>query len=59
MIAERLGEAVHVRDRFHVMQKFGKAIDEIRAEEARKLQRDGYEPVLEAFEVVPPEAPED
>jgi transposase len=46
VIAERLGVAVHVLDRFHVMQKFGKAIDEIGAEEAKRLQRDGYEPVL-------------
>jgi transposase len=46
VIAERLGEAVHVLDRFHVMQKFGKALDEIRAEEAKRLERDGYEPVL-------------
>ena len=46
VIAERLGKAVHVLDRFHVMQKFGKALDEIRAEEAKRLQRDGYEPVL-------------
>lgn len=46
VIAERLSQAVHVLDRFHVMQKFGKAIDEIRAEEARRLKRDGYEPVL-------------
>ena len=46
VIAERLGEAVHVLDRFHVMQKFGKVLDEIRAEEAKRLQRDGYEPVL-------------
>jgi transposase len=46
VIAERLGEAVHVLDRFHVMQKFGKALDEIRAEEAKRLQHDGYEPVL-------------
>ena len=30
VIAERLGEAVHVLDRFHIMQKFGKAIDEVR-----------------------------
>jgi transposase len=46
VIAERLGKAVHVLDRFHVMQKFGKALDEVRAEEAKRLQRDGYEPVL-------------
>jgi transposase len=46
VIAERLGGAVHVLDRFHIMQKFGKALDEIRAEEAKRLRRDGYEPVL-------------
>ena len=46
VIAERLGQAVHVLDRFHVMQKFGKALDEIRAEEVKRLKRDGYEPVL-------------
>lgn len=46
VIAEKLGKAVHVLDRFHVMQQFGKAIDEIRAEEAKQLVRDGYQPVL-------------
>jgi transposase len=46
VIAEKLGNATHVLDRFHVMQKFGKALDEIRAEESKRLQRDGYEPVL-------------
>jgi transposase len=46
VIAEKLSTAVHVLDRFHVMQKFGKALDEIRAEESKRLQRDGYEPVL-------------
>jgi len=46
VIAEKLDKAIHVLDRFHVMQKFGKAVDEIRAEESKRLQRDGYEPVL-------------
>ena len=46
VIAEKLGAAVHVLYRFHVMQKFGKAIDEIRAEESKRLKHDGYEPVL-------------
>jgi transposase len=46
VIAEKLGQAVHVLDRFHVMQQFGKALDEVRAEEAKRLVRDGYEPVL-------------
>ena len=28
------------------MQKFNKALDEVRAEEAKQLERDGFEPVL-------------
>ncbi len=31
VIAEKLGQALHVLDRFHVMQQFGKALDELRA----------------------------
>ena len=46
VIGEQLSTAVHVLDRFHIMQKFGKALDEIRAEESKRLKRDGYEPVL-------------
>jgi transposase len=46
VIAEKLEQAVHVLDRFHVMQQFGKALDEVRAEESKRLVRDGYEPVL-------------
>ena len=46
VIRERMGQAIHVLDRFHIMQQFGKALDEIRAEEAKRLKRDGYEPVL-------------
>ena len=46
VIAEQLTTAVHILDRFHIMQKFGKALDEIRAEESARLKRDGYEPVL-------------
>jgi transposase len=46
VIAECAGQAVHVLDRYHVMAKMNKAIDEVRAEEAKRLQRDGYEPVL-------------
>ena len=46
VIAERAGQAVHVLDRFHIMSHFGKAIDKVRAEEARKLQAQGKAPVL-------------
>ena len=43
---KRLPDAIHILDRFHVMQKFGKAIDKIRAEEARRLKKEGRPPVL-------------
>ncbi len=46
VIAEKAGGAIHVLDRFHIMAKMNKAIDEVRADEARRLKRDGYEPVL-------------
>lgn len=46
VIAEQLSEAVHVLDRFHIMKKMGEAIDEVRRGEARRLEKDGYEPVL-------------
>lgn len=46
VVAEFAGQAVHVLDRFHLMTRFSKAIDEIRADESRRLKQDGYEPVL-------------
>ncbi len=46
VLAQEVSGAVHVLDRFHIMQAMNKAIDEVRAEEARRLKRDGYEPVL-------------
>lgn len=45
-IRERASDAVHVLDRYHLMAKLNRAIDEIRAAEARQLKADGYEPVL-------------
>jgi transposase len=46
VLAQEVSAAIHVLDRFHIMQAMNKAIDEVRAEEARQLKRDGYEPVL-------------
>lgn len=46
IIAKRASAAVHVLDRFHIMSHFSKAIDEVRAEEVRKLKQAGREPVL-------------
>ncbi|MCD4727018.1 MAG: transposase, partial [Pirellulales bacterium] len=46
VIAKKAGQAIHVLDRFHIMAKMNKAIDEVRAAETQRLKRDGYEPVL-------------
>ena len=46
VIARRIPQALHVLDRFHIVAKLSKAIDEVRAKEAKRLQAAGYEPVL-------------
>ena len=46
VIAKKASQAVHVLDRYHVMAKMNKAIDEVRAQEAKVMAQDGYEPVL-------------
>jgi transposase len=46
VIAERCGDAVHILDRFHVMQKFNQRLNDVRAAEAKQMQAEGYEPVL-------------
>ena len=46
VIAKKAGHAIHILDRFHIMAQMNKAIDKVRAEETRKLKREGYEPVL-------------
>ena len=46
VIAEQVKKAVHVLDRFHIMKKMNEAIDDVRRAEAKRLEQDGYEPVL-------------
>lgn len=46
VIKEKTPEAINVLDKFHVMQKFSKALDKIRAEETKRLKAEGKEPVL-------------
>lgn len=46
VIARKAGQALHVLDRFHVMQHLNKAVDEVRAQEARALKTQGREAVL-------------
>ena len=46
VIHDRCSQAIHILDRFHIVAKMNTALDQVRAGEARRLARDGYEPVL-------------
>ena len=46
VIQKKASHAIHILDRFHVMQRVGKAINDVRAAEVKQLKADGYEPVL-------------
>jgi transposase len=46
VIAKKAGTAIHVLDRYHVMAKMNKAIDAVRAQEVKRLKREGKDPVL-------------
>ena len=46
VIAKKASQATHILDRYHIVAKLNKALDDIRAAEAKQLARDGYEPVL-------------
>lgn len=46
VIAKKAAQAVHVLDRFHIMAKMNKAIDEVRAKEARELKTKGQGEIL-------------
>jgi transposase len=46
VIREKCSEAVHILDRFHIVAKINKALDEVRAEETRRMKREGRDPAL-------------
>jgi len=46
VIAKKVSQAVHILDRYHIVSHLNKAIDKVRASEARDLERQGYVPVL-------------
>jgi transposase len=46
VIAKKAGHVIHILDRFHIMAHLSKAIDEVRAQEAKELKDKGYDPVL-------------
>ena len=46
VIRKRAQNAISILDRYHVMAKMNKAIDQVRAAESKRMKKDGYEEVL-------------
>jgi len=46
VIREKCSQALHILDRFHIVAQMNKALDEVRADEARQMAREGHEPLL-------------
>jgi transposase len=46
VLRDQCSEALHILDRFHIMMKMNQALDDVRAEESRRVPREGHEPVL-------------
>lgn len=46
VIRQKCSEALHILDRFHIVAKMNKALDEVRAGESRRMLHEGYPPVL-------------
>jgi transposase len=46
VIAKKASQAIHILDRFHIVAHMNKAIDKVRAAEAKDLEHKGYVPIL-------------
>jgi transposase len=46
VIRERCSDALHILDRFHIVAKMNQALDDVRADEARRMKQEGLHPVL-------------
>jgi len=46
VVAKKAAQAIHVLDRFHIASHLSKAIDEVRAKEAKELHARGLKPFL-------------
>ena len=43
VIARKLPDALHILDRFHIVANLSKALDQVRAEESKKLSKGGWD----------------
>jgi transposase len=46
LIKQHCTNALNILDRFHIVAKMNLALDDVRADEARRMAQQGYEPVL-------------
>jgi transposase len=46
VIRQKCSQALHILDRFHIVAKMNKALDEVRAGETRRMAQDGHSPLL-------------
>lgn len=46
VIKKKIPHALHILDRFHIVANLNKAINEVRAGEARKMRQEGFEEIL-------------
>jgi transposase len=46
VLKEKVPDAINVLDKFHIMQKMGKALDSIRTQEVKRLKQEGNEVIL-------------
>jgi len=46
VVQQKCSQALHILDRFHIVSQMNKALDEVRAAEAREMARAGHEPLL-------------
>ena len=46
VIREKCSRALHILDRFHIVAKMNKALDDVRAAESRKMAQEGHQPLL-------------
>jgi transposase len=47
VVKKKASQAIHILDRFHIVAHMNKAIDEVRAQEARDLKKKGKAPILQ------------
>ena len=52
VIREKCSQALHILDRFHIVAKMNKALDEVRAAESRRMAQEGYDAGAEEVALV-------